>query len=55
MKVKVKKGQKGFIYGKFYNEGDEFELRDDKLFSNIWMEKVPAKKGPKPKKDVEAE
>jgi len=57
MKVRVKDGKTGFIYGVLRNEGEEFTLkavkglRDGKpvtitvnqQFSEIWMDKIPAK------------
>lgn len=69
MKVRVKKDQKGFIYGSMRREGKEFTLKafehptklDDNgkplvvsiesQFSSAWMEKISAKRGPKPKND----
>lgn len=67
MKVRVKKGQSGFIYGKLRKEGDEFTLKPvektgekgtvtiDSQFSNNWMEKVEQKKKPGPKPKTEKE
>lgn len=51
MKVRVKAGQKGFIYGKIRNESEEFTLKPVKKtgggtiaaadqFSDVWMKKV---------------
>ena len=64
MKVRVKEGEKGFIYGVLRREGQEFDLiklqctgdkdkfiKPEEQFSSAWMEKVEvkAKPGPKPK------
>lgn len=64
MKVKVKVGAKGFIYGKLRSEGEELDLipvectgdkgktiKPEDQFSSEWMEKVAVKRGPKAKKE----
>ena len=57
MRVRVKSGEKGFIYGSLRNEGNEFTLKPVKglkngkavtftinqQFSDTWMEKLPDK------------
>ena len=60
MRVKVKEGKNGFIYGVYRNPGDEFILDNPSLFSSKWMERLESvkpkeepiknKPGPKPKK-----
>lgn len=39
MKVRVKKNKTGF-YDKLRKSGDIFDIRDEKDFSNSWMEKA---------------
>jgi len=67
MKVKVKEGKTGFIYGSLRTEGQEFTLKPVKhsvtgktitvkeQFSDVWMESLETKKprAVKPVKSVE--
>ena len=43
--MKVKATQRGYYGSRVRNEGDVFEIENQKVFSPTWMEKAPARKG----------
>lgn len=45
--IKVRATQIGFYNNATYNPGDIFEISEEKLFSEKWMEKVPDAKSDK--------
>jgi hypothetical protein len=57
MKVRVKEGHWGFFgYGtdlRRRKEGEVFDIKSEKEFSKIWMEKVEPKKGESEAKEPE--
>jgi hypothetical protein len=53
MKVRVKKGHWGFDGLRRQKEGDVFEIKSEKEFSKIWMEKVEPEADKKEAKEPE--